>query len=277
MIPRVCSGLAGWLSRSLEPAERNAVLGDLAESGDSHAHKRCAISSDWWPGVKWSSGNIRRHGSRCSHSSCLSGCFSEPSLCGSRISLHPSLGTPAGARAKSCCSCSVGATWNWLTPVMPGFLVVDCRVRHRLRFAPRPHDPWSLVYRGPARWNALSLGLAQRTRANPHDAALFHSAFYRFVSPAIIQILFVLLPAIWGMRQGRRVARLRRDVRGFRGGCDTSVVDLHLDPNVRLAPEFPSAFGQPGLWDGWPGQVFRFLALWPAVYWIAIARRKAIA
>jgi hypothetical protein len=72
--------------------------------------------------------------------------------------------------------------------------------------------------------------LFRRARDFNPNGAVFDRAFYRVIFPWIVQTVLVLLPSLWGMREGFRVAALRPL---FRAILWTSVIAslAAIDPN----------------------------------------------
>ncbi|HEY3740228.1 MAG TPA: hypothetical protein VGL53_10305 [Bryobacteraceae bacterium] len=105
--------------------------------------------------------------------------------------------------------------------------------------------------------------LALRVRQDPH----FHLAPFRIVFPLLLTVLCVLAPSLWAIREGSRFMELRPRLRVF--AAASTVLNLAaMAAQICVWLAFPSAFGQPILWDDWPGVAFQILALWPLGYWL---------
>lgn len=271
--------LVEWFSRALDPQDRDAVLGDLSESGISGAHALRDICSLW----------IRRQLTE----------WRRPAPWIALLTLVIPLGLLLGAislwvadfsapifRAMNhwrgldpfLFFFSITLDWQWLSPAMLASWSwsVGCAIGSVSRRA-APLNALllaaALIAGATAHW-PLSL----RVRNDIHYDPIFDLPFYGIVYPVIVQLLFVLLPALLGIRHGAGLRKLRPQIRAF--AAVAILLNLAaISIQIWAWLEFSSAFGQPGLWDGWLGIVFQLLALWPAAYWLARARtrRKALA
>jgi hypothetical protein len=90
------------------------------------------------------------------------------------------------------------------------------------------------------------------------NAAVFTLTFYRVVFPAILRIVLVVAPAIWGMRSGGRSrAYSRLPI------VATAVVVAIL--TVRIT-------GQSAYLRSWPFLLLPLFLMWPVVYIVLTAR-----
>ena len=104
---------------------------------------------------------------------------------------------------------------------------------------------------------------------------VFELLFYRVVFPLIVQIGLVAVPAYWGVRQGERAMAHRSPLRT--GLSITAVVTLVAI--VIQVPGFPSwiiAYQRPWIWRSWEMQTLPFIAYWPVVYLLWNARAGRI-
>lgn len=106
-------------------------------------------------------------------------------------------------------------------------------------------------------------------------AAVFAVPFYRVMLPVIIQMVMVAAPAIWGMHHATRVStlgpRLRMLLR-LAAGATVCVMGLQICWWVAVFPPMAAAEYP------WPFQILRLVVYWPILYWIArifIQRRPA--
>jgi hypothetical protein len=118
----------------------------------------------------------------------------------------------------------------------------------------------------------LGQALLYRARDVAGNAAVFELTFYRVIFPLIVQAVLVLVPSLWAMRQGLRVTRLRPLLRTI----------LWSAAIVTLAAIAVQAWGlaavpynQLGIWVGWQIRMLRIAVYWPVGYLAAsaIARR----
>ena len=72
----------------------------------------------------------------------------------------------------------------------------------------------------------------QRARDFHGNAAVFVAVFYRWVLPGILEICLVILPAWSGMRQGSRIARFGRGVRGLMLAFSAAVLGVLVSQNL---------------------------------------------
>jgi hypothetical protein len=107
------------------------------------------------------------------------------------------------------------------------------------------------------------------------NAPVFAIAFYREMFPFIVQAIFVVFPALWGMREGSRATGLRPALR--------AVVWI-----VAIAALCSMVIQTPDLWiflrvppralilPAWKMQFLRLAVFWPVVYWAAafMGRRR---
>ena len=141
----------------------------------------------------------------------------------------------------------------------------------------------------PVYWQSLSsvyrhaLGVPLRSGQDPVVSAL---AFYRLILPLLVLVFLVSLPALWGMREGRRASNLRPLFRRFL--WTTAAIAL-----VGLSIQAPgflfflrTVFVKPGNvpvpWDSWEIRVLQAAVYWPVAYMVAAAgsrrwRRRAVA
>jgi hypothetical protein len=98
----------------------------------------------------------------------------------------------------------------------------------------------------------------QRGRDFGANTAVFTVTFYRVIFPLVVQLILILLPALWGMRQGLRLpaySAVRRAV--LRVATIATVTAIGLQGWVWRGYAF-----LPIPLHGW----LRFLTYWPAVY-----------
>jgi len=66
-----------------------------------------------------------------------------------------------------------------------------------------------------------------------YNAPFFELTFYRLIFPLIVQTVLVVVPALWGLRQGAGVVKDQATVpRSRMCGCRRNTRH-HVDPNTR--------------------------------------------
>jgi hypothetical protein len=122
----------------------------------------------------------------------------------------------------------------------------------------------------------LSLGetgqwrFGDRARDFDGNAAVFALTFYRVVFPLIVQTVLVMLPALWGMRQGIRLTTLPPRLRAilWTAVCAT-VAAIAIQSWIWW--RFPNAYTRSAIWGGWQIQLLQLLVYWPVGYLVASA------
>jgi hypothetical protein len=130
----------------------------------------------------------------------------------------------------------------------------------------------------PLYWQYLS-SFYQRVLGFPlpssQGSVVFALVFYRVVFPLIVQAFLVLLPALWGMREGSRMPEHRPL---FKTVLWTAAV-LALAAVLFQAPGlmfFLKTFLlkssiRSGLWNGWEMRLLQLVLYWPVAYMAAAA------
>jgi hypothetical protein len=105
------------------------------------------------------------------------------------------------------------------------------------------------------------------------NAPVFAQAFYRVILPLIVQAVLVAAPSLWGMRWGAKATRLRPLVRLI--ACIVAAATLASmviqEPGFWL---FLRAYWRPGIWQGWQMHLLQFVVYWPVMYLVAAAIRR---
>lgn len=107
------------------------------------------------------------------------------------------------------------------------------------------------------------------------DPVVYALAFYRDIFPLIVLSLLVLLPMLWGMREGARTGQLRPVYRTL----SWIAASLGLAAMLFQAPGlvffltsfFRKAAGAPWIWSAWEVRLLQFALFWPVVYVFAVA------
>lgn len=208
------NGFYWWLaegaSRLLEPAERDAVRDDLAESGESGLQALFGLlglvarrQAAWWRGWRpWPALAglaplgllLTQHAAHVSH---LSAIYLWMYVDNWRMADIGNSGywwlmTQVGAPLVW--SCILLMAWSWA-----GGMAVGVLARR------------TIGVNGVLFYGALALAaIAQVPHRNFGDDRVFALAFYRVVYPLMVQSALVMLPALWGMTLGRRSGGFRR-------------------------------------------------------------------
>lgn len=94
--------------------------------------------------------------------------------------------------------------------------------------------------------------------------------FYRVMFPLIVQAVLVLLPALWGMREGARVVRLRLWLRAILRMAAIAALVAVVIQNPDLWMFLKSNRLAGNSWHGWQGGLLQLFAYWPLVFMLAI-------
>jgi hypothetical protein len=113
-----------------------------------------------------------------------------------------------------------------------------------------------------------------------YNAVVFENPFYRVMFPLIIQAVLVAIPTLWGMRQGLGAGKLQLR---FRIALWTAAVITLAAMVIQergfwlfLNPHVVNAYLQPGLWLGRGIRFVQFAVYWPVVYLAPNAIRQCL-
>jgi hypothetical protein len=286
----------GWqaaavASRMLPVAEREAVLGDLIEAGESSgaallgvlglvARRQAEAWMDWRPwlalaGLTFPLGMLLTLVSRRTAE------FSAIYLW-----LYVNNWTPAFIENPSfrhdlvsivatlILECLTLACWSWTAGFALGFLSSGAIPVNGILF--------SLVAAlvevlGAPKYLAI-VPLFSRGRDFGPNAAVFSLTFYRVLFPLLIQAALVLLPSVSGMRHGVRLAALPVSPRAI---VPTAAIATLAAIGLQTWIFGLRTLGlpRPPLLDAWPNQLLKAVIFgWPIVYCAAsaLSRRKSI-
>ncbi len=218
---RICWWCVDIVSRMLEPGERDAVRGDFAESGETGGQalrgllglvlrRQTALWKDWRPWLALVAA-VAPLGILLS---LVSRRMAQSSAVTSWLYLNNWDWTyvrNTGFRLDFAHDVAVVlfeflllSCWSWTSGFVLGFFsrraiwingALFCLVLVTVELLGMPQ------------FLGRSLFLSQADTFSP-NAAVFAVAFYREVFPLIVHTVLVLLPSLWGMRQGLRLARL---------------------------------------------------------------------
>ncbi|HEY6290620.1 MAG TPA: hypothetical protein VI455_03535 [Terriglobia bacterium] len=116
----------------------------------------------------------------------------------------------------------------------------------------------------------LHRALGLRSFPDP-NAAVFALTFYRVMLPLIVQAVLVVVPSLWGMRHGAGVARLRPLLRTtlWAAAIATLAAIVIQNPNLWLFVR-----PRPVMWQGWLRLLLQVVAYWPVAYLAESAVRR---
>lgn len=277
----VCWWLVDRVSQMLDPDERDAVRGDLAESGESGGQalrgvlglvvrRQAALWKDWQPWVVLVV-LIVPLGMALSIASLLVADQSSTYLWlylnnwDWALLRHAEFWYELRASvATVLMGCLPLVCWSWTAGfvlgsrsrrVVPVYGILFCLalLAGVLLGAPRYVAYWFENIHPPAQNDPIS--------------AL---AFYRKVLPLMVQALLVAVPSIWGMLRGASVGRFPQLVRTATGTAAFAALCLL----VIQTPGFVfllKAFWLQQIWQSWPGRLLQLTVYWPVVYVAACA------
>jgi len=290
MISRICWGMAFRLSSSLEQSEREAVIGDLSESGES-GHRALANVL----------GLVMRRQAAAWHDSHL---WVVLFLVVLPLSFLLCTVAQNAAGETAVYTWMYANNWDWALIKNAGFwyvlgqaatqLSLDCLIvacwswsagflLGYLRKAVQPTTRVTLllllalfqILNAPQHWFRFWMdlsGVPPMPSVDP-NAPVTAMSFYRVIFPMIVLGTLVALPAIWGMRQYALSApRILRSVLVF-GACFSVMTML-----LRVPPGLGFLLGASGMqWVQQHREAMRLLPLvayWPVLYVVAIGLRR---
>lgn len=281
---RICWWLVDMASRVLQPDERDAVLGDFAESGESGGEALCgllglivrrqaALWKDWRPWL---------------------------ALVGLIVPLAwlLSVASRLAAGLSAVYVWSYVNNWDWAlltygsfwyvlrdsaTAVFAGYAKLVCwswSAGFLLGFVSRRIMPVNVVLFMLAQVLGVSrylTGWFQSAAPRPLPAdpngPVFALAFYREVWPVIVLAVLVVVPAVWAMRRGAGLSGLPRLARvGFLAAASVTVIAMAIqEPGLGF---FLRAHRQLAILHGWPIRLLQFVVYWPVGYLVVSAMRR---
>jgi hypothetical protein len=284
--------IAWWLvevaARSLEPDEREAVSGDFVESGETAGQalrdvlglvvrRQAELWKDWRPWLCLL-GLVVPLGVLLSLVSRMTADFSSIYAWMYLNNWTWTYLTSAGARtdlirygAGVSLNYLALVCWSWTGGFVLGFwsrrrsavnvsLFCVTLLLAELLEAPRYLGHWLLLPR-PLEQGAQGI-----------HSGVYSLAFYRVMFPLIVQMILVILPALWGVRQGLRLVSLPILRRTILWASVLAAVTALLTEN--------SVWWQVRTWEASPAQLPHLPSLLPVAllgplgYWLATARRS---
>jgi hypothetical protein len=108
------------------------------------------------------------------------------------------------------------------------------------------------------------------------NAAVFDVGFYRVVLPVIVQIVLVAIPALWGFRVAMGMGKLRRLVRTGLWAAAIATLAVVLMPEIGFWLFLATGIFHTNIWTGIMSAVkyLQPLEFWPVVFLIAHAIKQ---
>jgi hypothetical protein len=265
MMTRFCWQLADILSRILDADEREAILGDLAESGRTGSHallnvlglvvrRQAGFWNDWRPWLTLASlvvplGMLLSVASRgaADGSAVYVWMYANNWEWGDLANVgfwHVFAETVAlvfkGYLTLVC--------WSWTSGFVLGSISRRMIQTNSVLFFLML---WFGALVGAPRYFAYYFQYVHRTFGLPPlpdpNAPVFALAFYREMFPLVIQAVLVVGPSLWGMRQGAGMARLRPLLRKILWTAAIATLAAMVIQNPELWV-FLRVYGRPGIW-----------------------------
>lgn len=274
-------------SRLLEPAERDVVLGDFAESGESGGRALCgvlglvvrrqaALWKDWRPWVVLV-GLIAPLGMLLSIISRLTAQQNATYIWlyannwdWALLRYAEFWYEFAASAAFVIVRCLTLVCWSWTAGFVLGF--VSRRIVQAYGAALCLILTGGLF--GAPRYLAyfFQYNIHRPISSDTHDP-VSGLLFYRVMLPLIVQALLVAVPSLVGMRQGVNAGRFTRLVRIvlWTAAIGTLLLLLVQEPGFVF---FLRAFWLRRIWQVWQIRWLQFLVYWPVVYFLARAIRQ---
>lgn len=283
---RFCWWLIYRLSRLLESDERDAVLGDFAESGQPAGRalhdllgvivrRQALLWVDWRPWLTFvflivPFGVLLSYVARRVADSSAIYLWLYANNWHSAYLSNPGFWEQFAHSAAAVFVVFLTlACWSWTTGFVLG------RVSGRLRF--QNTLLFCLLLFSAELLGALPgkilYPLFITARNFQGNDVVFVIPFYRGLFVPLVQIGLVAIPSIWGMRQSLRVAKLPPLVQVILWSAAVISLAATVIQNWGFAG---IPYRQSGLWSGWQVQVLQVVVYWPIAYLVAsmIARRR---
>lgn len=291
MIRRMCSRSAEIFSRLLDAKEREVVLGDLAESGESPGcalrevlglvvRRQASAWTQWQPWLTLSilivpCGMLLSLVSR--NTADLSAVY---------IWMYANnwdwafLGNPGFGHELAHCVSLVFTmylalvSWSWTSGFVLGATSCE-RVRVNgvlfclmLLFGEVLGAPLYLA----CRWQYLHRNFGVPALSNLNEP-VFALAFYRVMFPIIVQVALVVIPSVWGMRYGAGATKLRPALREMvRAVAIVTLIAIVVQNQGLWLLRRPS-WGL-GILHSWAVLALAVLIYWPFLYLAVAAIRQ---
>lgn len=296
MITRLCWWLAEVLCRTLQPDEREAVLGDLAERGELGMQalrdvlglvirRQAAMWTDWRPWLTLVAVIVplamllslasRQVADESAVYTWLYVNNWKRTILGNAgfwFVAAESAGFLLTAYFKLVC-------WAWTAGLVLGFISRRMQLRMNgvllcltLLFAEFVAAPRYLAY-----WrNAFSLYPRRSVHVPPFHAPTFAQTFYhQALFPVLVQAVLVAVPAMWAMLEGAKAEKLDPTLRTALWTLAVLTVAAILTQTPGLG-FFLWAFSSSKSWHSWQILLPRVVVYWPVAYIVscAVARRR---
>ena len=289
---RLCWWLVDSLSETLEPDERHAVRGDLAECGATGSRalrdvfglvvrRQVELWRAWRPWLIVIAG-IFPFAMLLSLASRLRAYQSAVylwmylnnwhwGLLGNRGFWHvlpDSAATVFVAQLTlACCSWSAGFVLGAISRrMMRVSAVLFC---FALLLSQLLGAPLYLAYYSDYIHRVLPFPRVSHDWSHPDPVSAL--MFYRVILPLLVQVVVVALPALWGMHRGSESERLPPLPRALLWFAAILTVAVMLLQAPGLGLLLWGLFAQPSGWKGWPVRLPGIVVYWPIVYLVASA------
>lgn len=293
---QVCWWLANIVSRMLEPDEREVVLGDFVESGETPGIALCGVF-----------GLVVRRQTKL-----WTGCRPWLALVGLilPIGMMLSIVSRSTTEGSAVYLWLYANNWDWALTTNPGFwrVLADTVVLLFVWWLTLACWSWSAGFllgsasRSMIRINGVLLCLmllfgelvgapryfaycedyVHRTFNVPvlpdYNAAVFEFAFYRTLFPLIVQACLVAIAALWGLRQGSGAVRFRLPLRvALWGTAAVTLAGMATQERgfwIFLNSRILNAWIHPGIWMGWGQRLLHWAVFWPVAYLVGDAMKS---
>jgi hypothetical protein len=281
--------LVNSLAQMLESGEREAVCGDLAESGESGGQalrhvvglvfrRQVSIWTGWRPwltlvGLVVPLGLLLSVVSRrMAGNSAVYIWMYANNLDRSLLVLRGFWYELADTAAEIFKMYLALACWSWTSGFVLGSASRGIRVTRllfclMLAFGVLLGAPLYVAYFDHLLLTRFPVFAHQPQQRDPVNAL----TFYRVMFPLIVQAVLVLLPAMWGMREGARAVKLRIWLRTilWTAAIASLVAVVIQNPDLWM---FMRLYWRAGTaWHGWQGDLLQLCAYWPLVFMLAVA------
>jgi hypothetical protein len=276
---RVCWRLVDIVSRMLEPGERNAVRGDLAESGESGGQalrgvlglvvrRQAGLWKDWRPwlvlvGLIVPLSMLLSIVSRITAGQSATYVWLYANNWDWALLRHAEFWYELrDSIAFIFMRCLPLVCWSWTAGFVLGSktrrIVPVCGILFCLMLV-------FGVLLGAPQYLAYFFQYANRPVSPNENDPIFALAFYREIFPLIVQAVLVAAPSLWGMRQGADVGRLSPPVRIvlWTAAIGTLTMLVIQGPGFVF---FLHAYWLRRISQGWQMRLLQVVVYWPVVY-----------
>ena len=284
---RTCWWLVDVVSRMLEPGERDVVLGDFAESGESRGRALCdilglvvrrqaALWKDWRPwlvlaGLIVPLGMLLSIVARLTAGQTATYTWLYANNWDWALLRYAGFWYEfAGSAALVFVSCLTLVCWSWTAGFVLGSLSRSIVRLYGLLFC-------LMLVLGGLLGAPLYVGFLvehiHRPSSPDEQDPVFGLMFYRVMFPLIVQAVLVAAPSLWGIRQGaeaRGFPRSRRIVL-WTVAIGALTVMLIREPGLVFILNVHWLYR---FWQSWHMRLLQPVVYWPVGYFVANAIRQ---